>query len=522
MDTTEVFRRTMILHHPDDGDRLTLVFHHTYSGSPGSAVTLDYDGHAVTVGSIDAATFTPLFEHAVNEPSQNHRTGRFRCLDDITAVCEPFAVWIASRLLFADYDAGTWFPDDGYTLPDDVNPVCRDCMTVLELAGDWTPHTEDGLSFYLCGDCVDSYTICDCCERMIDADDAVSVSDGNVSVVCRDCADEHYTCCDDCGDYVSSSAIRHADGQDICDGCMENYTFCDDCGDLVCVENTYSTDDGTYCESCYNRNLPDEDELIQSAGYKPTPWFLSSDADGFIVPSRFYGVELEVQTDGETGLPETAEHVIDADGDERFYLKHDGSVYPGFEIVTHPATLSYHLDTFPWRQVLRTLTADGCRSHDATCSCGLHVHVSRSSMDTETEIRLAYFVNDQTELFETLARRESCTWASFAAKKLDSTANQNGNRYEAVNFQNRATVEFRMFKGTLRLESLLATIELCDAVVSFCETTNDTVVLDTAAARRLFLEHVTSNGYRFLPEYCTYRGIELPETVSVEEMATCA
>jgi len=34
------------------------------------------------------------------------------------------------------------------------------------------------------------------------------------------------------------------------------------------------------------------------------------------------------------------------------YCKHDGSLNDGFEIVTHPMTLDYHLHRMPWEELL--------------------------------------------------------------------------------------------------------------------------------------------------------------------------
>ena len=39
-------------------------------------------------------------------------------------------------------------------------------------------------------------------------------------------------------------------------------------------------------------------------------------------------------------------------------------------------------------------------------------------------------------------------------------------RYSCVNLENRATIEFRMFRGTLKLNSLLATLQMVDHICS--------------------------------------------------------
>jgi hypothetical protein len=97
---------------------------------------------------------------------------------------------------------------------------------------------------------------------------------------CSSCVSEDYTCCEDCGEYVSNDDINNAADRSVCDSCLENYTSCSHCGDYteettetengdVCdyclrnhytlcedcdtyVRNTHTTENGEVCESCYD------------------------------------------------------------------------------------------------------------------------------------------------------------------------------------------------------------------------------------------------------------------------------
>jgi hypothetical protein len=53
--------------------------------------------------------------------------------------------------------------------------------------------------------------------------------------------------------------------------------------------------------------------------------------------------------------------------------------------------------------------------------------------------------------------------------------NRNLDRYYAVNLTNRNTIEFRMFRGTMNIETFFATMELVDNIVKLCKdkTTNE-------------------------------------------------
>ena len=50
-----------------------------------------------------------------------------------------------------------------------------------------------------------------------------------------------------------------------------------------------------------------------------------------------------------------------------------------------------------------------------------------------------------------------------------------GGRYTCVNLQNADTIEFRMFRGTLKLNTLIATLQLVDRIcdVALCLTDDD-------------------------------------------------
>lgn len=46
--------------------------------------------------------------------------------------------------------------------------------------------------------------------------------------------------------------------------------------------------------------------------------------------------------------------IANSGGEERLYCKHDGSLDDGFEMVTHPMTLEYHMQKMPWKGVLHS------------------------------------------------------------------------------------------------------------------------------------------------------------------------
>ena len=68
-------------------------------------------------------------------------------------------------------------------------------------------------------------------------------------------------------------------------------------------------------------------------------------------------MELEIDGAGEYGSNAKKLLRIANEEEERIYCKHDGSLEEGFEIVTHPMSLSYQLQQIPWEQICKGAVA---------------------------------------------------------------------------------------------------------------------------------------------------------------------
>ena len=166
-------------------------------------------------------------------------------------------------------------------------------------------------------------------------------------------------------------------------------------------------------------------------------------------------------------------------GLEHIYCKHDGSLEDGFEIVSHPMSLDYHMDEMPWDSVIQEAKYYGYRSHQAG-TCGLHIHVSRKAFGrTESEqdaciARILYFVEKNWGELLKFSRRTPIQLERWAARYglkehprdiLYHAKNPYGKgRYTCVNLENKDTIEFRMFRGTLKLNTFLATLRMVDRI----------------------------------------------------------
>jgi hypothetical protein len=172
----------------------------------------------------------------------------------------------------------------------------------------------------------------------------------------------------------------------------------DDCYECTeCNENIDESDvcrvtdsDDPYCPSCFEAL---EGAQIHSYGYRPEPNFMYDDGRRSMYapahptdPGRTalaMGIEQEVEYVGHKGLKDGAEHVlttINKNG-QIIYLKEDGSIQWGFEIVSHPGTLEYFMNHFNWSGI-EDLSRMDYESWNKR-SCGLHVHMSRSAFKDE-------------------------------------------------------------------------------------------------------------------------------------------
>ena len=290
---------------------------------------------------------------------------------------------------------------------------------------------------------------------------------------------ENMITCTHCGAEISPEDNAGTESFPLCEDCYDrHYTYCSHCNRIIRLDDAYYEDedsDEPYCYECYARYA--HVNGIHDYYYKPDPIFYGEGP-------RYFGVELEIDGAGERDdYAKKVLQIANQDDIENAYAKHDGSLDDGFEIVTHPMSLSYQLDEMPWAEVLHKARSLGYLSHQA-CTCGLHVHVSRLAFgDTEDEQedgigRILYFFEKHWEellKFSRRTRRQLDRWAARYGYKdqprevLETAKKGNLGRYTCINLTNDDTIEFRIFRGTLKLNTLIATLQLvnriCDVAI---------------------------------------------------------
>ena len=354
---------------------------------------------------------------------------------------------------------------------------------------------------------------CSHCGELIDMDDYGEL-DGEI--LCSDCLDDYTTVCDCCGARIWSEDAEGDDYTSLCRQCYDyHYTRCEECDALIHNDDAYEYDDGYFCHECYQRIR--KNAAIHEYGYKPEPIFYGDS-------NRYFGVELEI--DGAGKDDDYATEILDIANmrEDHIYIKTDGSLDDGMEIVTHPMSLEYHKE-FCWEDIMHHAVRLGYRSHQ-TSTCGLHVHVNRDSLGENREeqdeviSRILYFVEHHWNEMLKFSRRSEYAMNRWAArygyenspKAIMDKAKKNYGRYVAVNLCNYHTIEFRLFRGTLKYNTLISTLELvnriCDIALSYT---------DDEMSKLSWSEFVSEITESELIQYLKERSLYINEKITSEE-----
>jgi hypothetical protein len=411
---------------------------------------------------------------------------------------------------------------------------CPICLTSFD-EGDGN-ETEDGL---VCDSCYEDYSRCHSCEDIFKNDDMSSDSHGHRH--CQSCYDDldHCENCDDVANDLSLTRVNTRSGEQCwCEGCADNNTFhcnrcyeyyddwycsydvrrigvvcegcrddigtfeCQECNDVWCSDECANPDDDGEDWVCNNCNA-DGGGRIHSYSYKPRAKFHKADNEHVKDTNQLYfGIELEVERNGSSTDKSSMAKLIEHDS---YYLKNDGSLSDGFEIVTHPLTFSYiqQNKSIIFSKMLSLLSSNRYRSYDSD-TCGMHIHLSKKAFGTWQLYRFIKFFVDNKDFVTYISQRKSeqlNKWATieeendnaiiYKAKKKGG----NSKRYVAINLQNDKTVELRIFRGTLNHMSFMKNIEFAYALFNFTRDCKD-------ISLQSFKEYINqSNEYTMLKKF---------------------
>lgn len=356
---------------------------------------------------------------------------------------------------------------------------------------------------------------CSHCGTFIDTD---NYEEFNGEIICSDCIDNHTYTCDCCGERIWSENAYGDDYITLCNHCYHtHYTRCSNCDCIIHEDDAYHLDGYDYCRECYDEER-DKCRHIHDYGYKPEPIFYGDS-------KRYFGIELEI--DGAGKDSDYAEELLDIANmrDEHMYIKSDSSLDDGMEIVSHPMTLEFHKD-FCWEDIMHHAVRLGYRSHQ-TSTCGLHIHVNRNSLgidrDEQDEVisRILYFVEHHWNEMLKFSRRSEYTMNRWAARYgyenspkaiLEEAKKDNRGRYAAVNLCNYHTIEFRLFRGTLKYNTFISAIQLVNRICDIAVSMNDDEL-----AKLSWSDFVSKITDPELIQYLKERSLYINEKVTTEE-----
>jgi len=391
-----------------------------------------------------------------------------------------------------------------------------DTRTCAHCEDEFTAESEDQ---ELCQYCMDNTSECVRCGRRVDNDDTETSNSGDI--YCTDCYNERYYHCHACGDEVryDYGYTTGADDNMYCECCFDDrFTSCDGCGETIWRDDARYSDslEGYYCEDCYPG---DSNEYIHE--YHDRVELFFHDTRRRRIPDNdnlYLGAELE--TDKYSGsIDKAAEDLFNLSDDEQlFHLEEDGSLNDGIEIITQPCTLDYHCKQFPWRAISDAVTSNGGRSND-TSTCGLHIHINNAFFGNDIDLnslKLVYLFEKFWSQMVTFSRRTGDSWLRYADRYNDNSILSGDipdkvrdckykGRYFAVNLRNKNTIEFRIFKGTLKVETILATLEFCDFMTRFVKK-HTTGYLQSLTWDK-FVKAVSKKQYPNLVSYMETRGL---------------
>jgi hypothetical protein len=363
--------------------------------------------------------------------------------------------------------------------------------------------------------------ICDFCNAPTPSEELHRVGS---HLLCEGC-EEDALICERCGEPLLADDNGGTNSFPLCRNCYnEAYTSCNQCDELLRLDQAYYTeddDDRPLCYDCYC-NSAREEKWIEQYSFKPDPIFYGEGP-------RFMGLEVELDIGGFSHS--NAKRLLDIANrnNELLYIKSDSSLENGFELVSHPCSLDFHMSAFPWKELFGEAIRMGYRGHSCS-TAGIHIHLSclaLGSTTTTQEIvigRIIFFFSkhwDEILIFSRRTQTQIDRWSRKYNFKdsprdtLEDAKESSNGRYNCINILNPDTVEFRVFRSSLRLNTLLAALQFVDAICDAAISLTDDEMQNLSWQQ--FVKDLDPSRRKELIEYLKIRQLYVNDAVQVEE-----
>lgn len=284
---------------------------------------------------------------------------------------------------------------------------------------------------------------------------------------------------------------------------------CDGCGHWFYNENgIINTSTGTYCKSCCT------DIMIYDYHDWNGAYFPQGEGNAGQNGNRlFLGFELEIDDIDDISDYDLAESVLRHYDNDFIHCERDSSVE--FEFISQPATLELHRRKSYDTDLMGELVGY-CRSHSAG-TCGLHVHVNKDFFTKKSYNRLKLLINFYKQEIFKFSRRQSWnySYANFGDdlpknKITSKKAKKKSHGHNTwFNEGNSKTLEFRMFRGTLKHKTFMATLELVNSLCWLADS--DINVISWS-------DIITYGDNRYCKEYSDNRNIYCDSVLDFEQI----
>jgi len=246
-----------------------------------------------------------------------------------------------------------------------------------------------------------------------------------------------------------------------------------------------------------------DDYKINDYDYDPDIEFVKKDEENPL----YLGLEWEMDFGGKSHNKAILINSALCKNKRYSYTMSDGSLEDGIEIATMPATLAAHLSDFDYDSACTIASTLGYRGHDTSTS-GIHIHMSRSFFGKDKKIQnykgalMALVLERNWDSFVKFSRRRYDRLDQWAKKKdyleklptnptpddYELTFRQayDYDKYVALNTRRSETFELRIFRSTLKSNTIKATLQLVHNLATWVKHN------DLAAAQQVNFEQIVN------------------------------
>lgn len=236
-------------------------------------------------------------------------------------------------------------------------------------------------------------------------------------------------------------------------------------------------------------NISHMHQYIHTYNYIPPKYIKHYMKDEDPFTTLLFGVEIEVG--GNKSMPtrdEKNEHVkkciqiingSESTEEDLIYSTSDSTVQ--IELDTMPCSLEYHKQKMNYNKLFKYLDKTGYKGHDCE-TAGLHIHANRDYLGSSKLVqqlnisKILYILEKFNDEVCVIARR-NCNYSPFVGNNEDSAVElygkyNNAGKHVALNLKHKDTIEFRMFKSTLKYETFILALEFVKSIIDFAKSVN--------------------------------------------------